>query len=796
MSAESQDAPPFGYRLPPAPIPRIVDAPPTPALVLSPDRRWLAWLGRRGLPPLAELAEPELPLAGVRINPRRNGRSREAYLVSLAFGGLGTGEEPRPVRLPADARITHPRWSPQSRHLAFVLTREESAELWVADPELGSCRQLPLPPLNSTFGIPYRWMPGGKALVVNAVPEGRGEAPSRPGVATGPHVRESYGRHAPTRTYQDLLDSPHSERLFEHYFTGQLWLAPLDDAPTPLGQPGVISAFDPAPRGDLLLVERIRRPYSYIVPYHRFPAEVVLIDTSGAELRVVADLPLVEEMPVVFDAVPPGPRAFQWRADAPAELVWVEALDGGDPRVPAAARDRIMVLAAPAGDPQPLIDLEHRYAGIHWGRGDFALVYTRWWVTRRERRIALAPELPEQPPRLLVERSYQDVYHDPGWPMTTRTPAGRSILEFSADGGSFYLAGEGASPEGSRPFLDRVEIASGVATRLWQCGEGVYEQVAALLDPSASRILTRYESPEEPPNYRIRDLGDGRIVPVTDFPDPAPELAGIQRRLITYTRADGVNLSATLITPPGYEPERDGPLPTLFWAYPREFRDAGDAGQVDDSPNRFSRPSGASHLFMLTQGWAILDGPAMPIVGEGEVEPNDSYVTQLVASAEAAVEAVVTLGVADRERIAVGGHSYGAFMTANLLAHTELFRAGVARSGAYNRTLTPFGFQQEQRTYWEAAETYHRMSPFTHADRLRAPILLIHGEEDTNSGTFPLQSERFYHALKGHGATVRYVLLPHESHAYRARESVLHTLAEMVEWLEKWVQGGKLEARS
>jgi dipeptidyl aminopeptidase/acylaminoacyl peptidase len=382
------------------------------------------------------------------------------------------------------------------------------------------------------------------------------------------------------------------------------------------------------------------------------------------------------------------------------------------------------------------------------------------------------------------------VYHDPGWPVTTPNAAGKPVLMLAAGGRSIYLAGEGASPKGSHPFLDRLDLETGESERIWQCEEGVYEQIAAVLDPAAERILTRRESPVEPPNYHLRTLATGTGTRVTDFPDPAPQLAGLRRQLITYTRADGVALNATLITPPGYAPERDGPLPLLVWAYPREFRDAGDAGQVDDSPNRFSRPAGASHLFLLTQGYAILDGPTMPIIGEGEVEPNDSYVAQLVASAEAAVKAVVGMGVADPQRIAVGGHSYGAFMTANLLAHTGLFRAGIARSGAYNRTLTPFGFQQEQRTYWEAAETYHQMSPFTHADRLRAPILLIHGEADNNSGTYPLQSERFYHALKGHGATVRYVVLPHESHAYRARESVLHTLAEMVEWLGKWLGAG------
>jgi dipeptidyl aminopeptidase/acylaminoacyl peptidase len=369
-----------------------------------------------------------------------------------------------------------------------------------------------------------------------------------------------------------------------------------------------------------------------------------------------------------------------------------------------------------------------------------------------------------------------------------RTAAGGMVLLFDEAGSGLYLAGDGASPAGSYPFLDRWEPESGETRRLWRAQDPYYEEVITVLDPGAERFLTRRVSATEPPNFFVRDLARGGVAAVTDFPDPAPQLAGIQRRLITYERADGVKLSGTLYLPPGYEPKRDGPLPLLVWAYPREFRDAQAAGQLDDSPNRFSRPAGASHLFLLTQGYAILDGPAMPIIGEGDAEPNDTYVEQLVEDARAAVGKVVEMGVADPERIAVGGHSYGAFMAANLLAHSDLFRAGIARSGAYNRTLTPFGFQQEQRTYWEAPETYTRMSPFSHAHRIRQPLLLIHGEADENSGTFPIQTERFYAALRGHGATVRYVVLPLETHGYRARESVLHAIAEMVDWMERWVK--------
>jgi dipeptidyl aminopeptidase/acylaminoacyl peptidase len=440
------------------------------------------------------------------------------------------------------------------------------------------------------------------------------------------------------------------------------------------------------------------------------------------------------------------------------------------------------------GRPRTLVELDQRFAGVTWGRDDLALVNSRWSTTARTRTYVVDPSRPGAAPRVLWDRSSEDSYGDPGSPVTTANAAGFRVLHFAPGGDAIFLAGEGASRQGNYPFLDRMELASGRTERLWRAADPFYETMVALVDADARRLITRRESLTDAPNFYLRDRSTGAATALTDFPDPAPQLAGIQRQIITYPRADGTMLSATLFTPPGYEARRDGPLPMLLWAYPREFRDADAASQITDSPNRFSRPGGSSHLFLLTQGYAILDGPAMPIIGVGEVEPNDTYIEQLVASAQAAVDKVVEMGVADRNRIGVGGHSYGAFMTANLLAHSELFRAGIARSGAYNRTLTPFGFQAEPRSYWEAQEVYQRMSPFNYADRIRAPILLIHGEADNNSGTFPIQSERFYAALKGHGATVRYVVLPHESHGYQGRESVLHTLAEMTEWMDRYVK--------
>ena len=789
-AAQQRAAQPTGFLVPPAPIPQILDTPPTPGVSVSPGRTTLALLGRENLPSLAELAEPWLPLAGYRINPRTNGwnAARIGYLTSITFQDLATGAT-RPVQLPARSRLAYTQWSPDGSKLAFGLFGEGGIELWVADARTAVARRLLPEVLNAAFGTPYRWAPDGQSLIALRVPAGRGAAPERPRVPAGPEIQESAGRAATLRTLQDLLKSPFDERLFDYYFTSQLVRVPVaGGAAVNLGQPGIISQFSPSPDGHYLLVTRIKRPYSYLVSAESFPADVMVLDARGAMVKRVAELPLAENLPPAFDAVIPGPRDHEWRSDAPATLAWVEAQDGGDPRREVPVHDRVYVQDAPfTAAPVKLIDLDQRYAGTSWGRGDFALVLSRWWNTRREKRFAVNPSAPGQP-RLLADRSYQDRYGDPGFALTTRDARGQTVLQFSPDGGSLYLTSAGASPRGDYPFLDRMSIADGRTTRLWQAADPYYEEVVALLSPDASRVLTRRESLTDPPNYFVRTLPGGQATAVTRFPDPAPQLAGITRQLLTYRRADGVQLSGTLYLPPGYDARRDGPLPMLMWAYPAEFRDAAAAAQVQGSPNRFSRPGGISHLFLLTQGYAILDNPTIPIVGEGDREPNDTYVEQLVSSAQAAVDKVVEMGVADRDRIAIGGHSYGAFMTANLLAHSDLFRAGIARSGAYNRTLTPFGFQAEQRTYWQAIDTYTRMSPFTYANRINEPILLIHGELDDNSGTFPIQSERMYAALKGNGATVRYVVLPYEAHGYRARENTLHTLAEMINWMDRYVK--------
>jgi dipeptidyl aminopeptidase/acylaminoacyl peptidase len=785
-----------GYRQPPAPIAQILDAPATPTVQLSPDRGTLLLLERPGLPSIEVVAAPELRLAGIRFDPASSGPTRENSYTGMSLMPAAGGAARRiAMTLPAGGSIANIRWAPGGKAFAFTVTTKAGITLWTATLATASARQVTARPLNAVLGAPCDWVDAAR-LACRFVPATRGAAPQPATTPAGPIEQETMtGKAERAATYQDLLKSPTDEAIFEHYATSQLALVSLDGTVTTLGAPAMLRRVDPSPDGRFLLVDVIHRPFSYQVPLQYFPTRTEVRDLAGAVAKVVIDRPLVERVPWRGDATIPGPRNASWRADAPATLAWIEALDNGDPEVKAEKRDRVALLDAPfTAAPRTLVETAWRASGITWGREALAIATEAQQKERKVRQWIVDPS-GKAPPRLLWERSSEDRYGDPGSFATTRTASGRTVLMVSADGQSLFLNGAGAGPEGDRPFADRLDLATLKATRLFQSQAPYYEEPVAWLDERGQRLLTRRESKAEAPNYWVRDLVR-RIAPValTSFADPAPQFAGVTSQLITYTRADGVKLSATLYLPSGYDKAKDGPIPFFLWAYPLEYRSREAASQVVGSPYRFVRPTGASHLFLLTQGYGVMDNPTMPIVGENGKEPNDSYVEQLVASAKAAVDTIVAMGIADRERIGVGGHSYGAFMTANLLAHTRLFRAGIARSGAYNRTLTPFGFQGEDRSYWDAPELYNAMSPFSYANKIKDPILLIHGMADDNTGTYPIQSERMYAALKGNGATVRYVQLPAEAHGYRARESVGHTLAEMVGWMDRFVKPRKPRA--
>ena len=789
--AASADAPASVYHSPPAPIPAMIEAAPTPGVILSRDRTHLAIFGRESLPTIEALARPILRLGGYRISPQTNGPAeiRLNWLTSLTFEDVATGAT-RDAALPQGMRFSALRWSPDGKHVAFIAEAPHGLELWVADAATGQARKLTGAVVNSAFGMRLEWTPDSSAVILPCVADGRGAPPADSATPSGPIIQESDGRAAPGRTYEDLLTDAHDEALFDYYFTARLTRVGLDGQARALGAAGVFESFALSPDGRFILLERLHKPYSYNVPARLFPTEIAVIDAAdGRSVKTLADRPIADNLPISFDAEVTGPRDVEWRADAPATLVWAEAQDGGDPRHKVDIHDRLLMLDAPFdSQSRTLADLTERFQGVEWGSKSVALVTERWNKTRHETRLVVDPS-GAAPPRTIIQRNSQDEYSNPGEPMERPGPFGAEVMALTADGKGVLFRGAGAAQDGEHPFLARLDLMTGKEDRLWTAEPDFYEQPQSLLSDDGRKFLTRRESRTDPPNYFVRTAGAGQPRALTRFADPEPQFAGVTKQLLVYKRADGVNLSGTLYLPAGYDKARDGPLPMLMWAYPTEFTDASVAGQViDRSRNRFTRPSGISHLFLLTQGYAIFDGFSAPIIGANGAEPNDSYIEQLVADATAAVNAVVAQGVADPDRIAVGGHSYGAFMTANLLAHSDLFRAGIARSGAYNRTLTPFGFQNEERTYWQATDVYTKMSPFTYATQVKSPILLIHGEQDDNDGTFPIQSERFYAALKGAGATVRYVQLPYEPHGYRGRESSEEVLWEMNDWLDRYVK--------
>lgn len=776
------------YQQPPEDIRAILDADSPPAVRVSPDRQWMLELERPSLRPLSELAEPEVKVGGIKINPDTNGPSREYAFRGIELRDLSAAKRAKRVSiaLPDGARVRNIDWNFDSTGFTFTLTQDDGVELWYAAVPSGEVTRLTGPVLNAAYGSPCDWLPGDAGLICKQVPDARGDAPEESPVPTGPIVDENLGRKAPARTFSNLLQSPHEEALFEHYLQSELVHVKLDGSSSKLLDADIVDEATPSPDGEWLLVQTLHQPWSYHVAAGRFPAKTEVVRIDDPTQRVtLEDLPLADDIPIARGSVRKGKRTVSWRADEAATLYAIEALDGGDAAAEVEKRDRVSLLSAPFdGDFEPMWDSELRISQVMWGDDDLAMAWTWRWNDRLLRTWKLDPSGASEA-KLVHTRSFQDRYADPGSPLTRPGPFGWGVLHQVPDG--ILLSGRGIRPDGVHPFLDVMDLDTGKTRTLWKAGDTHHETLTAVVDPEATQLITRRQSTTEPPNYQLRTVGKRKTVGLTAFEDWAPQFAEVQKEVVSYTRADGVELQANVYTPPGWRPS-DGPLPTVFWAYPNEYKSKADAGQKTKSDNTFTRPSSHSPLWFCLQGYAVVDDPTLPIVGEGETEPNDHFVEQLVSGAEAAVKMAVDKGVADPDRLLVGGHSYGAFMTANLLAHTDLFKAGIARSGAYNRTLTPFGFQSEQRTYWEALDTYIEMSPFTHADAIDEPILLIHGAVDPNPGTYPMQSERLFEAIKGNGGTVRWVVLPLEEHGYRARESIGHMLWEQFRWADQYVK--------
>ena len=774
-AARAQDA----YRLPPQEIADIVTRAPAPSVTISPNGRTMLLLEREALPPVSELGKAMERLAGMRLDAATNDVFNPRNVVGLRIKDLATGEE-RPVSIPGETDLSDFQWSPDGRYAAFSQTDPDGLDLYVLDTKSAKARRV-AENLNLVFQEP-RWLPDGRLLVMT-IPKTRGAMPEEPATPIGPAIKEAVGgQEAQTRTYQDLLEDQHDEAVFRWLGTSQPVIVGANGrGRTELGEPRLYTSLTPSPDGAYYLASWLEAPFSYEVPYYRFPTTTAVFDRRGRQVAVIAEQPLADDLPV--QGVVTGRRDVAWHPTEDALLMFAEAQDGGDPRVETDHRDTLYALGAPFdGEAVEVARLEDRYYGFTGLEGSDDVIALEYDRDTRELRQTLVDVAGEDAPDVLELRNIQDAYADPGSPIMTLTEAGFSVA--AVTDGALLMAGQGATPEGNRPFLRRFDLETKETEEVWRNAGESYEYVVDVLSEDGSSFVTYYEDPATPGNYRLHEDGEARFL--TDFPDPHPELTGISRELITYQREDGVALTATLYLPPGYKEGEK--LPVVVWAYPREYNDGGTAGQVRDSKHRFTRIGGYSHLFFLTQGYAVMDRAAMPVVGSDPETVNDTFIAQVVASAQAAVDETVRRGFGDGERVGVGGHSYGAFMTAHLLARSDLFRAGIARSGAYNRTLTPFGFQAERRVFWDAPDTYYELSPFMAADRIDEPILLIHGEKDNNSGTFPQQSERMFAAVKGTGGTARLVMLPHESHGYRGRESVLHTLAEMVDWFETYVK--------
>jgi dipeptidyl aminopeptidase/acylaminoacyl peptidase len=770
----------ISYKQPPKEILDVLNAPPIPATTISPSRDKIALLEPLRYPPITELAQPMLRIAGLRINPNTTAQHREIYSTRLTLKNISDGRE-MPVALPAGAKIMSPQWAPDGAHIAVGNITPTGVDLWIVDTATAKASKVNGISVNTAMGG-FSWS-DAHTIAVNIVPK-RGVAPKYEDVMPEqPAIQETTGRKGAVVTYEDLLKSPNDEKLFEYYCTSQIALVDTSGKVRTIGEPAIFASFDVSPDGKYVLVQKVHRPFSYQFPYERFPHKIEVWDITGRKVADIAEIPLQDALP--NGGVPTGPRTVAWIPTENATLIWAEALDGGNPRTKVTPRDRLVTLSAPfSNQPTELLKVENRLAG----RPLFSEKGLMWFADSnrdtRHRRVFVADYHNPSQVKMVSDLNENDRYNELGQPVMKELPNGSSVIR--QDGESVYLTGTGATPEGDRPFLRRLDLSTLKADELFRSASDKYESFVAFAGNGPEDLIIRSESPSDPPNLFLRSSSGTRSL--TTFADPTPQLRGITKQLVKYKRADGVDLSFTLYLPPGYK--QGTKLPTVVWAYPLEFNDTATAGQVTGSTSRFTQITGYSELFFALEGYAVLDNATMPIVGDPQTM-NDTFIEQIVASAKAAIDKGAEMGVVDRDRVGVGGHSYGAFMTANLLAHSDLFRAGIARSGAYNRTLTPFGFQSERRNFWEAPALYEKVSPFFYADKIKDPLLMIHGEADDNTGTFPIQSERLFAAIQGLGGTARLVMLPFEAHGYRAKETTEHVLYEMVNWFDKYVKNAK-----
>ena len=779
----AQDA--LQYQKPSKEILDLVDVTLAPTTLVDDAQQNMMLLFRDNYKSIEDLSKEELRLAGLRIDPTTNIGSRVTYYSDLQVQRVGSKDSLTIKGMPETPRLTNFTWSPNQRYMAFTHTAKMGVELWVLDIEAAEARKLFDKPINANMGDTLNWNADSSSLLVKVVPKDRKNLiDTSVAVPTGPTISVSDGKKAQNRTYQDLLKNKNDEFNFEQLARSEIYKVPLKGKASPWLASGMYGDVSVSPAGDYVMVEEYKPPFSYLVTYQRFGHSINLYNKKGKLVKTLIDVPLIEDLPQGFMAVRTGPRDVQWRNDKPNTIVYAEALDRGDPEVEVTHRDKLMQLEAPFnGEAEQILKTEDRFYRFIWNDDSVAIAMDYWWNTRNIKTYLFSPDQ-SQSAQIISNRSYQDKYSDPGNFVTRKNGYFKDVL--AVEGNNAFLLGDGFTPEGQFPFLDKLDLETLETSRVYKSAYTDKFEDLRDFNIKNDRLLVRIESKRDYPNYYFRNLKNNTLTQLTHFENPFESIQNVKKEVITYKRNDGLDLTGTLYLPTNYEQGKRYPM--ILWAYPEEFKDKSSAGQNTQNPNRFIYPWYGSPIYWVTKGYVVLDDASFPIVGEGDEEPNDTFRPQLVANAKAAIDALDQKGIIDPARVAVGGHSYGAFMVANLLSHSDLFAAGIARSGAYNRTLTPFGFQSEERHYWDAPEVYYTMSPFMHAEKMKTPLLLIHGEADNNSGTYPMQSERYFNALKGLGAVTRLVMLPKESHGYRAKESVLHTLWEQDQWLEKYVK--------
>lgn len=778
------------YQKPSPEILALADYTRPPSVTMDTKKEYMLLSYRNTYKSLEDLNQEEMRLAGLRINPITNISSTATYINNLKVRKIIAKDEIQVEGLPKNPRLSNISWSPDEKKIAFTNTTSSGVELWILDIETAHATKLTDAIINANMGNPISWFADNQTMLVRLLPKTRPALiDTKKELPKGPTVSVSDGSKSQNATFPDLLKNKTDEQNFETLITSELYKVSITGKSELFKPAAMYSDESISPDGNYVLITTTQKPFSYIVPYYRFPQTSIVYDLNGKEIKVVNEVPLTEVMPKGFDSVRKGKRNMAWRNDKPSTLYYVVALDEGDKENKADFRDEVFLWNAPfTSEPISLLKTQQRFSYIMWGNDNVAIAFDEWYDTRIMKTYLINPSTTNDKPKVISERNFQDIYSDPGNFESKKNQYGRYVLLIEKD--NVYLIGDGYTKDGQFPFIDEFNLKTLKTKRLYQSAyTNLKEDLFSIEDIKKGEVLVQLQSKNEFPNYYLRNIkAKDKLTQITFFKNPFESIKDVHKEVIKYKRKDGVDLSGTLYLPVGYDTTKKEKLPLLIWAYPQEYKDKNSAGQSSQNPNEFTYPYYGSFVYWVTKGYVVLDDASFPIVGEGKTEPNDNFIEQLVADAEAAIDAVDKLGYINRKKVAVGGHSYGAFMTANLLTHTNLFACGIARSGAYNRTLTPFGFQSEQRNYWDVPNVYNDMSPFMHADKMKTPLLLVHGDADNNPGTFTLQTERYFQALKGLGAPVRMLLLPKEAHGYVAKENILHLLWEQDQFLEKYLK--------